>query len=74
MKIYYIVEPELFEMKNDGGKPCNEDHMYDKDKCMDEAFEKYIVERYGCTTPFGQNKNNICTNKTIATKGKPDYT
>ena len=53
------VEHELFYMMDDGGEPCIEDPAYNKDLCTYDAFEK-SVEKYGCTTPFGLIKENIC--------------
>ena len=36
------------------------EHGYRKDQCTDKTFEKEALELYGCTTPFGPNKNEIC--------------
>ena len=61
MRIFYMIEPEFYLKKNDQEKPCNEDPMFYKDRCIDEALEKFVIERYGCTSPFGLDKDNICT-------------
>ena len=44
-------------------------HKYGKDQCTDENFEKEAIELYGCTTPFGPNKDRICDDTENATKG-----
>ena len=36
------------------------EHGYGKDQCTDKTFEKEALELYGCTTPFGPNKDEIC--------------
>ena len=56
------VEHELFYMMDDEGEPCIDDPAYNKDLCTYDAFEK-SVEKYGCTTPFGLIKENICMGK-----------
>ena len=58
-----------FERKNEEKAPCNEDPTSDKSSCIDKALQKFLIERYGCTTPFGPDKDNICTNKTIGKQG-----
>ena len=45
-------------------------HKYGKDQCTDENFEKEALELYGCTTPFGPNKDRICDDTENATKGR----
>ena len=55
-----------------GGEECKKNsddgQEYDKDLCTHEAFEKKALGLYGCTTPFGPNKDNICTEEKNATK------
>ena len=46
-------------------EPCTMDKGYDADHCTHTRIEKDTLEQYGCTTPFGPNKNNICTNQTV---------
>ena len=55
-----------------GGEECKknnrEGHEYNKDLCTHEAFEKKALALYGCTAPFGPNKDNICTDEKNASK------
>ena len=65
-KVTYVVESELYQMfDDDGGKPCNNDPLYDLDNCIMEAFDKLAMEKFGCTTPYGPNKDNICYSNII---------
>ena len=54
------LEHETFEMLDFGGEPCQNDQDYNKDKCTQLHFEKDSMDLYGCTSPFGPNKDNIC--------------
>ena len=62
----YKVEHELLEMINDESEPCHEDPKYKKDNCVEDELEKFVMKEYGCTPPFFENKENICTNEKIA--------
>ena len=73
-KVSYVVESELYQMFDDGGEPCNNDPLYDQDNCIMEAFDKLALETFGCTTPFGPNKDRICRDKTIGLKVMKLYT
>ena len=44
---------------------CNDDAGYCKDFCIDEAVAKKCFSKFGCTTPFGSNKNQVCTNNEV---------
>ena len=46
--------------------PCEDETGYEYDNCVDQYVEKVSLDRFGCTTPFSKNKNNICTNKSAA--------
>ena len=46
--------------------PCEETEEYNYDLCTNLYIENQSLIEYGCTTPFGPNKDNICTNLTIA--------
>ena len=46
---------------------------YKKDDCVQAVFDKVAIERYGCTTPFGPNKEMICTNKTVGKEVRAMY-
>ena len=46
---------------------------YGKDQCTDENFEKEALALFGCTTPFGPNKDLICNETENATKVNDMY-
>ena len=43
-----------------GGDSCKNDIGYSKDLCTEKLIEKESIEKFGCITPFGLDKNNIC--------------
>ena len=53
-------------MLDDKSESCNEDPNYKKDDCIEDVLEKFIMKEYGCTPPFFENKECICTNETIS--------
>ena len=64
-KDYYKVDHELYEMLDDKDESCNDTPQYAKDECGENQIEKLVMEDYGCTPPFFENKEKICTNETI---------
>ena len=70
-KYEMVLEHEVYNMLEFGGNPCviNTKHGHNKDKCAFEEVESKIMEKFGCTTPFGPAKENICTNRTIGYQG-----
>ena len=65
-KAQYRLEYDLLEMLNDKFEPCNEDPKYEKDNCIHNEIEKFLMKEFGCTPPHSENKENICTNETIS--------
>ena len=65
-KAYYMIEHEILQMLDDKSKPCKEDPNYNKDTCAQDEIEMFVMKEYGCTPPFVENKEKICTNETIA--------
>merc|ERR1712110_331843 len=62
----FIFEYEIHNALAFGTEePCTNDKAHDFDLCIHTEIEKESMERFGCTTPFGPNKDSICTNKTI---------
>ena len=61
-KQYHVdLEHGVFKMLDFGGEKCIENHKYySKDLCTQEVFEKNVLGKYGCTSPFGRNKTLIC--------------
>ena len=51
---------EVFKMLDYGGKECNNDPEYLRDKCNEEDLIKKSFETVNCTWPFSSNKENIC--------------
>ena len=66
------VHYEVYELLDYGGTFCNNDRTYHLDKCNYNGTEKKSLEIFGCTTPFGPNKNTIC-NDVFALKANDIY-
>ena len=62
------IDYEVYNMLDFGGQPCNAEPEFDKDFCTQDAFEKKALEKYGCTSPFGPNKDKICTDQNTGSK------
>ena len=62
-KISVDVDYQIFEMLDYGGIPCVQEYDYNKDRCTHELLERKSIELFGCTSPFGPNKDQICTNE-----------
>ena len=43
-----------------GGQPCQVEPEFDKDMCTENELENKTLETFGCTSPFGANKDKIC--------------
>ena len=43
-----------------GGVPCKKEKAYRKDLCTAKMIEKELIDKVGCTTPFGPDKSQIC--------------
>ena len=44
-----------------GGDSCNNEKGYSRDLCTNKAIEIESLNTFGCTSPFGSNKDKICT-------------
>ena len=64
------VHHEVHELLDYGGALCNNDKTYNMDECNNNGTEKESLKMVGCTTPYGANKTNICTD---ANKGQKAY-
>ena len=51
---------EVFEVLDFDGQPCKK-YPEGRDKCLDDKIHELSMEELGCTSPYGQNKSNICT-------------
>ena len=50
----------VYNMLDVEGKPCETETEFDKDACTQSKLDKKSFEMFGCTSPFGPNKDNIC--------------
>ena len=57
---FYYVQ-ESYELLDFGGDICNDDEKYSQHICNDEAVERDLLKKFGCTSPFGPNKTKVCT-------------
>ena len=62
------LEHEVFEFTKFMNQECIKDKSYNDDMFTIEEFERNVMKEYGCTTPFGQLKDNICQDPTIGMK------
>ena len=47
---------------------------YEKDSCTESKLDKTSLEKFGCTTPFGPNKDKICKDQENGSKVMELYT
>ena len=64
-KIEMDLEHQIDSVLVLGGEKCNPDLSYNRDACFQTMVFNQSMEEYGCTTPWGPNKDHICTNETI---------
>lgn len=50
------------------GVPCKKEKDYQKDLCTTKMIEKELIDKVGCTTPFGHDKSQICRQEDDARK------
>ena len=50
------------------GVPCKKEKDYQKDLCTTKMIEKELIDKVGCTTPFGHDKSQICRQEDDAGK------
>ena len=50
----------VYDMLDFGGQPCETEPGFNQDACTETKLEKKSLEKFGCTTPFGTNKDRIC--------------
>ena len=68
-KYTWKLKYELHELVDYNGDNCNNDKIYSKDHCVDQIILAESLQRYGCATPFGIDKSQICSsNETEAFK------
>ena len=42
------------------GVPCKNEKEYQKDLCTAKWIEKELIDKVGCTSPYGPDKSHIC--------------
>ena len=55
------VMHEIFKVLDFDGESCK-DYVFGRDECIHSAIDKSSIDKIGCTTPYGLDKSNICTN------------
>ena len=64
VKILSEDKPFLFlPLVDYKGDNCNDEKKYMKDFCVDKAIERESLDKVGCTTPYGPEKDQICNHK-----------
>ena len=59
-KYYFNVEHNNYKMLDLDGKLCEDEQDYSLDECVHNSLNKESMEKIGCVSPFGINKDNIC--------------
>ena len=67
-KMKVTLEYELYKVLDMDGDPCNHAKDYAKDTCVIEEADHKSMKMFGCTTPFGFEKDLICQEKENATE------
>ena len=67
------VKHEVHELVEFNGNDCIIEKQYSKDLCTDKIIQRESLEKVGCTTPFGIDKNKICVNESDANKALKIY-
>ena len=62
------VKHDLYNVLGNDGAACAPDQTYSKDACANENVEKISIAAYGCHSPFGPNKTQICQDPDKATQ------
>ena len=58
--VWVEIENEEFDMLDYGGEICNSQNNYSTFQCILGSFDQEAIEKFGCTSPFGLNKDKIC--------------
>lgn len=73
LRYTWDVKHEVHELVEFNGNECNGEKQYRKDLCVDKIIQRESLENIGCTTPFGTDKSQICTNVSKARKALKIY-
>ena len=58
------IQHDLFNIINDESI-CTAHSKYSKDQCANKEVDEKSLEYFGCTSPYGPNKTQICQNPDI---------
>ena len=72
-KYNFAIKHESYEVLDYGGDPCNNEQNYSKDLCADVAIQTESINKIGCTTPFGPDKNQICRERNESRAARSIY-
>ena len=61
-KVEIDVMHEVFEVLDFDGHACRK-YPFGRDACIFDIIQKDSIEQIGCTSPYGRNKSNICTDQ-----------
>lgn len=61
-RLYVDLEHEIHTSIDTLDEPCNDHPQYSHDQCAHDQLFQESLKTLGCTTPFGTNKEYICTN------------
>ena len=65
---------EIFEVLDYDGVECkNYNSTYSRDYCLENYMHEKTLEKFGCTTPYLANKQNVCVDQSIAMKAFEHY-
>ena len=59
-EMYMSLDFTTYNMLDIGGKKCETKPGYDQDTCTGSKLHMMSLEQFGCTSPFGSNKEKIC--------------
>ena len=72
-KVELDLEHQIDNVLSLGQQSCHPDPDYDRDQCMQRILFNTSMSQFGCTTPWGPNKDHICTNETIGKLVQQNY-
>ena len=65
---HYTINLEVVHALDYLGKECYEQNQGNYDFCVMNEIDQHLLNKVGCTTPFGLDMNNICRNQTFGAK------
>ena len=53
------IDHEEYDLFDLGGRSCCNEPNFNRDLCTEARFERKVLEKFGCTTPYGTNKKKV---------------